>query len=115
MHSCLHDWRDSKAHNILMSLRPSLSKGYSKFLINENVIPDEHAHWVSTGLDMVMMAVFSAAERTEQDWKRLLESAGFKMSRIWTYEPGNEGVIEAEVAYDTLTTSGRCTSKEPEN
>lgn len=115
MHSCLHDWPDSKAHNILMSLRPSLSKGYSKLLINEYVIPDEQAHWVSTALDMAVMAVFSAAERTEQDWKRLLESAGFTISKIWTDEPGTESVIEAEVAYDALTTSGRCTSKESEN
>lgn len=97
MHSCLHDWPDSKAHDILTSLKPGLIKGYSKLLINENVIPDKGAHWVSTGLDMVMMANFSASERTEQNWRVLLETAGFKIVKIWTYEPGTESLIEAEL------------------
>ncbi|CAF9930697.1 hypothetical protein IMSHALPRED_008255 [Imshaugia aleurites] len=100
MHSCLHDWPDSKAHEILTSLKPGLTKGYSKLLINENVIPDRGAHWVSTALDMVMMANFSACERTEQDWRALLESAGFKIVKIWTFEPGTESLIEAEVLGD---------------
>ena len=97
MHSCLHNWSDSKAHDILMSLKPGLMKGYSKLLINENVTPDQGAHWVSTGLDMVMMAILSASERTEQDWRVLLETAGFKIVKIWTYEPGTESLIEAEL------------------
>ena len=97
MHSCLHDWPDSKAHEILTSLKPGLTKGYSKLLINENVIPDKGAHWLSTALDMVMMANLSASERTEQNWQTLLESAGFKIVKIWTYEPGTESLIEAEL------------------
>lgn len=97
MHSCLHDWPDSKAHTILTSLKPSVTKGYSKLLINENVIPDRGAHWLSTALDIAMMANFSASERTEQNWRTLLESAGFKVVKIWTYEPGTESLIEAEL------------------
>ena len=98
MHSCLHDWPDSKAHDILMSLKPGLKKGYSKLLINENVIPDQGAHWLSTALDMVMMVNYSSRERTEQNWRALLDSAGFKVIKIWTYEPGTESLIEAELA-----------------
>ena len=82
MHSCLHDWPDSKAREILTNLKPGLVEGYSKLLIDENVIPDTGAHWVSTGLDMVMMSVFSASERTEQNWQALLESAGLKVIKI---------------------------------
>ena len=47
---------------------------------------------------MVMMSILSAIERTEQDWRTLLESAGFKVVKIWTYEPGTESLIEAELA-----------------
>ena len=97
MHSCLHDWPEAKAHDILTSLKPGLTKGYSKLLINENVIPDQGAHWLSTALDMVMMVNFSASERTEQNWRALLESAGFRIVKIWTYEPGTESLIEAEI------------------
>lgn len=75
-----------------------MEKGYSKLLINENVIPDKGAHWVSTGLDLLMMSVFAASERSERNWRSLLESAGFKITKIWTYEPGTESLIEAELA-----------------
>ena len=98
MHSCLHDWPDPKAHEILTNLKPGLTRGYSKLLINENVIPDEGAHWLSTALDMIMMTNFSSSERTAQHWQELLEGAGFKIVKIWTYEPGVESLIEAELA-----------------
>jgi len=98
LHSVLHDWPDPKAHEILQGLKPSLTKGYSKLLINENVMPDKGAHWVSTALDIVMMANLAAAERTEENWRALLESAGFKIIKIWTYEQGTESLIEAELA-----------------
>ena len=98
MRSCLHDWSDPKAHDILTSLKSGLTKGYSKLLINENVIPDQGAHWLSTALDMVMMVNFSSSERTEQNWRALLESAGFRIIKIWTLEPGVESLIEAELA-----------------
>ena len=98
MRTVLHDWPDSKAHEILMSVKPGLTKGYSKLLINETVIPDQGAHWLSTAMDMVMMVNFSACERTEQNWRTLLESADFKLIKIWMFEPGIESLIEAELA-----------------
>ena len=44
------------------------------------------------------MAGLSASERTEQQWHELLETAGFKIVKIWTYDPGTESLIEAELA-----------------
>ena len=99
IHNCLHNWPDSKAQDILASLKSGLTKGYSKLLINEHVVPDKGAHWLNTSLDMIMMANLSARERTEQNWRALLQSAGFEIVKIWTYEePGTEGLIEAELA-----------------
>ena len=68
MHSCLHDWPDAKCQEILANLKSAMVKGYSRLLINENVIPDEGAHWVTTGLDMLMLSTFSSGERTERSW-----------------------------------------------
>lgn len=75
-----------------------MTKGYSKLLINEIVIPNEGAHWASTAMDIVMMSFLSANERTERGWRALLEPIGFKIAKIWTYEPGTESLIEAELA-----------------
>ena len=98
MHSCLHDWPDRKCEEMLVSLKPAMTKGYSKLLINENVIADKGAHWLTTGLDLLVMATFSGCERTERNWRTLLQSAGFKIIQIWTYKPGTESLIEAELA-----------------
>jgi hypothetical protein len=73
-------------------------KGHSKVLLNEIVIPDTGADWYSTSVDMIMMAVHSATERTEADWRRLLESAGLKLTKIWDCEGAPEKLIEAELA-----------------
>ena len=70
--------------------------GYSKLLINENVVPDVGAAWSITSMDWLMMVLGAVRERTETQWKALLEQAGLRVSGIWTYEQGTESLIEAE-------------------
>ena len=45
MHSVLHDWPDEVAATILGRVKDAMRPGYSRLLINENVIPPEHAQW----------------------------------------------------------------------
>lgn len=75
-----------------------MEPGYSKLLINENVIPDTGAHWQATALDLVMMADFASQERTERQWSRLIEGAGMKINKIWTVVASAESLIECELA-----------------
>lgn len=75
-----------------------MTKGYSKILINENIIPDKDAHWLITSIDLVMMSVCASGERTESTWRSLLTSVGLRVVKIWTYEEGAESLIEAELA-----------------
>lgn len=98
LHSVLHNWPDSKCKDILSNLKPALAKGYSKLLINEVVIPNKGAPAVSTGLDLLLMAVSSSGHRTEKNWQELLDWAGFRLVKVWAFEPGMESLIEAEVA-----------------
>ena len=47
-------------------------------------------------LDMLMMAVLAAWERTHEQWSKLLESVGLKISNIYTYtDTLKDGIIEA--------------------
>jgi hypothetical protein len=98
MHSVLHDWPDAKCLEILANLTPAMTKGYSKLLINENVIPDLDAHWQATGLDIIMMTLTASTERTARSWSKLLADAGLRIVKIWNYEMGSESLIEAELA-----------------
>lgn len=93
MHSVLHDWPDETCVQILTNLKAAMTPGYSKLLINENVVPDTGAHPETTGLDFNMMTIGSC-ERTRRHWIRLLETAGLKVLKVWTISRGVESLIE---------------------
>ncbi|UPL02377.1 hypothetical protein LCI18_013311 [Fusarium solani-melongenae] len=98
MHSCLHDWPDDVCISILARVAEAMKPGYSKLLINENVIPPKGAYWETTALDMVMMTLFCSMERTEADWYNLIENlAGLKIVKIWSGGKGVESVLECEL------------------
>ncbi|EED15780.1 O-methyltransferase [Talaromyces stipitatus ATCC 10500] len=99
-HSVLHGWPDEKCLDILRQIAAAMKRGYSKLLINEIVIPDTNAHRLATSMDLLMMTVVAAEERTEQKWKYLLPLVGLKIVKIWKFEIGTESLIEAELAGD---------------
>lgn len=74
-----------------------MKSGYSKLLIHENVIRTGQPVMMATVLDFVMMAMFSAHERTEAMWTELLRKAGLKLVKLWP-SLKSEYVIEAELA-----------------
>lgn len=55
-------------------------------------------YWFSTSLDVLMMIVHSAQERTESDWRGLAKSAGLKVTKIWDFEGSTDRIFELEVA-----------------
>lgn len=65
-------------------------------LINENVIPDTGAYWETTSLDFIMMSIGSG-ERTESQWRGLLEGVGLRVVKIWAVQRGVESLIECEL------------------
>ncbi|KAF2453061.1 S-adenosyl-L-methionine-dependent methyltransferase [Lineolata rhizophorae] len=97
MHSVLHDWSDETCLKILGRVKAAMRPGYSKVLINENVIPDAGAGWEATALDMMVMTLLSAEERTEKHWRSLVGRAGLKLVKIWSVENGSESLIECEL------------------
>lgn len=97
MHSICHDWNDEDSIRILENLKPALRPGYSRLLLNEIVVSEEHPTLAATSMDMMMLAHFAVRERTESDWKALLEKAGLKFVAIYSYPGVAESVIEAEL------------------
>ncbi|EMR62435.1 putative sterigmatocystin 8-o-methyltransferase protein [Eutypa lata UCREL1] len=98
MHYILHDWSDETCLKILARVTEAMEPGYSKFLINENVVPSRNAHWDTTALDMQLMITLSSRERTEEDWISLLKAGGLKICKIWSVSGGCECLIECELA-----------------
>ncbi|KAJ4160377.1 hypothetical protein NW754_003502 [Fusarium falciforme] len=98
MHSVLHDWSDETCTKILKRAMGAMKPGYSKLLINENVIPNTGAQWEATALDVMMLTLLASRERTQENWENLLGNAGLKVCNIWTVANGVESLIECELA-----------------
>lgn len=92
-----HDWTDDKCCEILLALKPALIPGYSRVLIQDNVIPAQGASLTQTAADLLMMCGFAGRERFEGTFRDLFESVGMKVTGIWTRVPGEESVVEAMV------------------
>ena len=76
-----------------------MEPGYSKLLISNLIIKDEKAPLRHAGIDIAMF-MFSGLQRTETQWKQLLDKGGFKVVKFW-YPPGDaDGMVEAEIKLD---------------
>jgi O-methyltransferase domain/Dimerisation domain len=78
----LHDWDDDRSIAILKICRQAMTKN-SKLLVVEMVIPPGNKPSVGKLLDMNMLIVSPGGkERTEEEYHKLFELAGFKLTRI---------------------------------
>lgn len=81
----LHDWQDKQATAILRNIRDVISP-HGRVLVIERMLPeracaDDHAGVRALLLDLHMMVATGGQERTEAQYGRLLEGAGFEQAR----------------------------------
>ena len=89
----LHDFPDDKCREILLHIIQALEED-SLILIEEMILPDRHVHWQATQVDLTMMCALAATERTEAQWRNLLESVGLRILRLYEVIPAtHENVI----------------------
>jgi O-methyltransferase domain len=93
MRRILHDWGDEASRSILKNITLSMSVD-SKILINELVLPDRGCERRMALNDLVMMT-FGGMERSESQWKILLQEVGLVIQNIWRKDGENLSVIEA--------------------
>jgi len=99
LHNILHDWPDDQSVEILRNVAKGMEKGYSRLLLNENVIPAKGSHPLATMMDMCMMMIFSSVERTEEHWRKLVARVPeLKIVKIWAKPEAVESVLELELA-----------------
>ncbi|MCK9276065.1 MAG: acetylserotonin O-methyltransferase [Syntrophales bacterium] len=92
MSNILHDWPDERCRAILANCRYAMKKE-SRLLIIEMIVPPGNEPSVAKLLDLEMLVMTGGRERTEAEFKSLLESSGFKLSRIL---PAKENVFIIE-------------------
>ncbi|GAA0590869.1 methyltransferase [Actinomadura livida] len=98
--SVLHDWNDEKAAEILRNCRAAMRPG-GRVLVLEQVMP-EMVTPEATGVvrnDLNMLVATGGRERTEAEFRELLEGAGFTaVTPAGPLPPAGYHVIEARPA-----------------
>ncbi|KAJ2990118.1 hypothetical protein NUW58_g3112 [Xylaria curta] len=80
--SILHDWPDADCITILKNTAAAMSRGYSKLLLSEFVLPASNTPLYPALLDINMMALLNGMERTEAQFTKLLDAAGLKVVKF---------------------------------
>ncbi len=68
----------------------------SRILITDTVVPELEAPRHVALQDINMMS-FAGMERTQSQWKDLLEGVGLQVRKFWTNEGNLQNVIEARL------------------
>ncbi len=79
--SVIHDWPDDDAVRILGNVRKAAAVG-KKVLLVEFVIPSHDREFPGKLTDLEMLVVAGARERTADEYRQLLNRAGFRMTRV---------------------------------
>jgi hypothetical protein len=89
----IHDWSEVQCLTILGNCRRAM-KPQSRLLIIEMVLPTGNSPHPGKMLDIVMLTITGGQERTEPEYRALLEKAGFRLTRVVPTESA-VSIIEA--------------------
>jgi len=94
----MHNYQDGVCIAILKNVAAAMGPT-SRCMIAEIVVPartevgeDMGTYW----MDMVMLGI-GGKERSEKEFKAILEPAGLKLVKVWMAEVGRQSVLEAKL------------------
>jgi hypothetical protein len=100
----VHDWDDAAAQRILARCRAAMGDGATLLLV-EAVLPEFAVDSpAAIAMDLGMLTLLPGRERTVEEYRSLLATAGFRLARVIpTGSPSGIAVVEARPS----TSSGR--------
>ena len=92
----LHDWADDDARRVLATCRSAMGPG-SRLLVVEALLPERARDQPAViRMDLHMLVLLGARERTKAQYRRLLAETGFRVERVApTASVAGLSVIEA--------------------
>ncbi len=93
----LHDWSDEECDRILSTICRCAPAGARLFVV-EHVVPSANTPHVANFFDLHMMCWGTGRERTLDEYRNLLEHAGWSFVGHWSPAAGPISVIEAHKA-----------------
>jgi SAM-dependent methyltransferase len=77
----LHDWDNERAAAILGTIRVAAPASARLFIL-DSVVGQGNEPSGAKWLDLLMLVLAGGRERTEPEWRRLIESTGFRIEQI---------------------------------
>jgi ubiquinone/menaquinone biosynthesis C-methylase UbiE len=77
----IHDWDDERATTILRNCRKAM-KPEGRLLIVDVVIPPSNEPHFGKFIDLNMLVMTGGLERTEEEFRQLLDASGFRLRRV---------------------------------
>jgi hypothetical protein len=77
----LHDWDDDQAAAILANCRRAMPTD-ARLLVIERLVPSGDESHESKFMDLNMLVIAGGRERTEHEYRALLERSGFQLDRV---------------------------------
>jgi hypothetical protein len=96
MKHILHDWEDGPAGQILGNIRKAIALS-GRLLVVEQVVPPRNEPGPAKLMDLEMLVLPGGRERTEQEWKELLQASGFRLEKV-IHTPVAQCIIEGSPA-----------------
>ncbi|KAL1966237.1 hypothetical protein VTN77DRAFT_4789 [Rasamsonia byssochlamydoides] len=90
-----HDWPDAVCVEILKNIAADITdKARQRVVIADDVLPEKGADAEAAWMDLTMMTL-AGTERTEKQWRKLLDDAGFRLERTFVGPGTNYAAVEA--------------------
>ena len=81
---------------VVRNIKDAMSEE-SVFLIDEMVFPNWKVSWQAAQFDLTMMCAHASMERTQTQWKALLDSLDLKIRDTYVYNPSCHQAVMAVV------------------
>jgi hypothetical protein len=92
----LHDWAEEQCSAILDNLRKAM-KPTGRLLIVEMVLPEGDAPHPGKMIDLLMLVTTGGQERSESEYRQLLDNSGFQLTRVIPTKSA-VSIVEASLA-----------------
>jgi hypothetical protein len=76
----------------------------SVLLLSESVMPERDVPFLTAATDLMMMGAFASLERSEKQFRELLDRVGLELVKVWHKQKEGTAMLEGSILEAKLKT-----------
>lgn len=97
MRGVFHNHPPHKVLKLLENTKAAMAPD-SVLLIDEMILPETDVHIDAASMDITMLAAFAGMERSEAQWRSVIDEAGLRLVKTYVYNPvSHESVMDVRL------------------